>query len=138
MKKLLLSSIVLLIFSIAILLFQLSCKKDSFAQSSTDSLSQLNKIIYVYRPSHTESEVWTANYDGSGKTKINITMPGSTYQVWTTPKLSPNGKIIFLDLIDRSVDKVHIYSCNLDGSNMTKLVDGSTAVILGVSLGGAY
>jgi hypothetical protein len=41
MKKILMSSIVLIIFSIAIVLFQLSCKKEAKAQTNTPSIQGL-------------------------------------------------------------------------------------------------
>lgn len=70
MKKLLMGSLALTLFSISIIIFQMSCKKDATAQTNnTSGIIQLNKILYSKNPTGTSGngEIWTANYDGTGQ-----------------------------------------------------------------------
>ena len=140
MKKLLLSSIVLTLFSFSIILFQLSCKKDAVAQTGTAGLTQLNKIVYSVEPVSNITEIWTANYDGTNKTKINITLPSATIEIGGSPKLSPDGQKVFFEVndVDPGTGKSYIYSANINGSNVALVIDGSAATVSGVELGAAY
>ncbi len=173
MKKLLLSSAVLTLFSISIAIFQISCQKDATAQTTSYTLppattttlggvivgngltvtsngtlsvtssgaTQLNKIIFTKLNSTIPQkfEIWTANYDGTNQTKLNITMP-SGYQCAGDGevKMSPDGQKIFFTSLQFSNSTTHIFSCNADGTNLTKIVDGSSAGTEGLFLGAAY
>jgi hypothetical protein len=174
MKKLFLGSIALTTFSISILLFQVSCKKEAKAQTnsnnyltpattttlggiivgsglsvtsngtlsvnSTGGTTQLNKIIFGKLVTGGGAiEIWTMNYDGSNQTKINIVMPTGEVVNDLNPKLSPDGtKVVFLGTTTASTNNDDdIYTCNIDGSNVTKIYDmpvgtGHTGI------GGAY
>lgn len=129
MKKLLMGSIVLTVFSTSMLLFQVSCKKDANAQTSgTTGLAQLNKIIYRAYYNNV-SDIYTSNYDGSNRTKVNIILPAGVtitngYSQDFILKLSPDGKTIFFSGVTSSStypEPVNIYSCNIDGSNVNKI-----------------
>lgn len=118
-------SVILSFFAIAIVLFQLSCQKTAVAQTNTGStVSQLNKIIYIRRPTSRSSEVWTANYDGTSQTKISIVLPGAL--IVSGARLSPDCQSIFLLASDSVTFMSHIYSCKINGTNVQKVVDGST------------
>jgi len=123
MKKIILSSIVLLIFSISIAVFQVSCQKDATANTDSNSITgitQQNKIIYVRQnESKLESEIWSANYDGSNQKKL-VTADYSPYNV----NVSPDGQSIFFAGSDSSY-KRFIYTCKVDGSNITKIIGAS-------------
>ena len=174
MKKLLLSSIVLLLFSFSILIFQISCQKTLEAQTgggsssytlppattstlggiivgnglsitsagvlsvNSSSSAQLNLLIY-YKVIGTTYEVWTANYDGTNQTKVNIVLPvGTEFSDHFTPKLSPDGTKVFFALRTPAAGNgADVYSCNINGTNVTKIIDkgGSGNFIF---LGGAY
>lgn len=172
MRKLLLGSFALMAFSIAIIIFQFSCKKTASAQtsytlppatsstlggvvvgnglsvtsngtlsvSSSGGVTQLNKIIFAKLvTSGGATEIWTMNYDGSNKTKVNIVMPAGQEIITESPKLSPDGtKVIFIGrTIASASNDDDIYICNIDGSNVTKIYDmpvGSGHTLLG----GAY
>jgi hypothetical protein len=112
MKKLLLSTIVLLAFSISIIVFQLSCKKSADAQTSTYTLlpatiSRLGGVI----PDGT-----TISVDASGK--ISTISNGSVTQ---------QNKILFQkDLYSgagntNKFDSGEIWSANYDGTNQQKV-----------------
>jgi hypothetical protein len=136
MKQILKSSMVLLVFSAAMLIFQMSCKKDAQATTSTSTTTQLNKIIYTRRFAGSYAEMWTANYDGTNQAKINIAMP-TGFVVGDNARLSPDGQTIIFEGYDSTNYITHIYSCNVNGSNVHKIIDGSTTSG-GLLLNGAY
>jgi hypothetical protein len=172
MKKLLLGSIVMMMFSASVILFQLSCQKSVQAQSSsytlppatpaslggvivgsglsvtsngtisvlpnTPGLTQLNKLIFKKNIGGGSSEVWTANYDGSNAGKVAITLPaGVSFSDDMNPVLSPDGQKIFFTAGATGTSGGDLYSCNSNGSNVTKIVEkgGSDDNII---LGAAY
>ncbi len=135
------SAIVLSCFAIAMSLFQISCQKEVTAQGSNTSITQINKIIYaksiflnnVYTG---VVEIWVCNSDGTGNAKVNITLPaGVSYSDAMTPAMSPNGQKIFFTAGTSGTYKGDLYSCNPDGSNLTKIVDREGNSF---RMGGAY
>lgn len=147
MKKLLYSSIVLLLFSTSILLFQISCQKDAEANSQEDTSStsqQLNKLVFkkLSWPSQKIiSEIWIVNYDGSNATKVNITLPNEVvFSTAMIPVMSPDGKKIFFTAgpkADQGSNGYYgdLYSCDINGTNVTKIISKAGGDII---LGGAY
>jgi hypothetical protein len=172
MKKLLLGSAALTLFSISIAIFQISCQKDATAQTtsytlppatistlggiivgsglsvnslgvlSTTStgggLTQLNKLIFKKVISGSGAEIWTAKYDGTSAAKVNISLPGGvSYSDDMSPVMSPDGTKIFFTAGPTGTFEGDLYTCNADGSNVTKIVDrgGNNNNII---LGGAY
>lgn len=139
MKKLLLGSISLCLFSLSMILFQMSCKKAAVAQASSSS-TPINKIVYYkYTASIDALQIYTAKYDGTAQTLVNISLPtGVEFDDDTLPKLSPDGtKVFFTSLTPGvSINNRDIYVANIDGTNLTKIVDasGNDEVLLG----GAY
>ena len=144
-------SIALTMFSISMILFQLSCKKEANAQTTTTSLTQLNKLIYSYSYDNYVTEIWTSNYDGTNQTKVNITLPTGVYfthQEERNCSLSPDGKkIFFLAGAAYSFNgntypytlTPSIYSCDFDGSNVVKVINATLVNGKYVqALGGAY
>lgn len=143
MKKLILSSTVLLFFSISIMIFQISCQKEADADTNEISATLLNKVIYTKYRSHV-AEIWVCNYNGTGAAKINVILPnGVVFSDGMTPVMSPDGKKIFfsagppytqggMPTISVNGD---LYSCNVDGTGCA-LVDSSSGG--SIILGGAY
>jgi len=135
MKKLLFSSVVLLLFSFSIILFQVSCQKEATADSNGISTTQLNKIIFE-KITFPIIEIWMCNYDGTGAAKLNIILPsGVSFSEGYNPVMSPDGKKIFFTAGTGSQTPGDLYSCNSDGTGVTKIVDRGTGRI---NLGGAY
>ena len=145
MKKLLMGSIALTLFSFSIMLFQYSCKKEAIAQtqSSTENLdiSLLAKDIQMQSGTTTDSagntspvlryakEYYIINNDGTNFTKINITMAPGTVPSGSA-RLSPDGsKIVFEAFSDQNVPS--IYSVRTDGTNLTKIIEGIPLAIQG-------
>lgn len=165
MKKVIVGSFALILFSSAVLLFQISCRKSADAQvgngnnnytlppatkttlggvmvgdgltvSNTGLLSVtpatgggatvINKVLFwKYNATDGSGEIWMMNYDGSGQTKINVTMPAGVV-ISDGARLSPDGKKLFFIGSDTNVsggNKDNIYSCDIDGSNLKKLYD---------------
>ncbi len=139
MKKLLMGSISLCLFSLAMILFQMSCKKDVVAQASSAS-TQINKIVYYrWNDSAGALQIWTAKYDGTAKTLINISLPtGMEFDDDTLPKLSPDGTKVFFTSLTPNVGNTDrdIYVVNIDGTNLTKIIDATGDDE--VAIGGAY
>jgi Tol biopolymer transport system component len=127
MKKLLLSSIVLFLFSASMVLFQISCKKIANADTpmaQVDGLKQLGKILYK---GSNGKEIYIANYDGTGKQKVGFTAPNPTNinDSVDGASLSPDGKTVFLVLYSGNLNKTRLYSCNIDGNNLKLVLDHS-------------
>ncbi|RQO78871.1 hypothetical protein DBR40_03865 [Pedobacter sp. KBW01] len=106
--------------------------------SANAGTTQLNKLIYsriTYDAGGTYkgAEIWTANYDGSAQTKINVSLPsGIVFAENPSPKLSPNGTKIFFTAGPSSsynptmASVESLYSCNIDGSSVVKIIEGTT------------
>jgi hypothetical protein len=71
MKTLLRSSILLLLFSCSLLVFNLSCKKESTAQNTSTSTQNLGILVFE-KLDDKVNEFWTSKYDGSGQIKITV------------------------------------------------------------------
>lgn len=102
MKKLLLSSITLLLFACSILIFQVSCQKETIAQTNTGSTPK-NKIIFVKIQrgvSELPNEIWTANIDGTEQQKINISIPTGKTIDPDNVEITNDGSKIILELWD--------------------------------------
>ena len=127
------ATIVLSLFAISLTLVQMSCSK-STAQAGSNTLAQINKIVYA-KIGGSPTGFWVANYDGTGQTQVNVTLPsGYTISGSHAPALSPDGTKLFFvayNSIGRS-----IFSCNINGTSLTQIVDCSNTVE--VQLGGAY
>ena len=124
MKTLLKSSILLLFFSFSLLVFNLSCKKESTAQNTSTSIQNLGILVFTKVNGKT-NEFWTSKYDGTGQTKITVSSFPTTGEIWEESiKIAPDGKKFFFYGITKSTDiSSSIFSCNADGTGVTKLVD---------------
>ena len=122
MKKLLLGSAALLIFSCSLIVFQISCRKEAKAQTP---LSGTNKILYSKRAFGNFDyafEYWIADYDGSNATRIPLNVPG--WRV-TSVKLSPDATKIIFDAMDSTLlatgNGSEIFSADIDGANVRQV-----------------
>ena len=138
MKKLLLGSFCLLLFTSSILLFQASCSKSNAQMTNTNS--QAGKIVFGRNVSG-HYQIWIANYDGSNAVAIPIVLPQDISLIQNVDskgvKVSPDGKTLFFlaGKIVNNYQEVSVYCCNIDGSNAHLIIqgnDGSTADILEV------
>lgn len=118
MKKLLLGSATLLVFSASIVIFQMSCSKESFANDSNNE----GRILYVRQDSE-ETALWSMKTNGTGDHKININLPaGWSLQNSGFARVTDN-KIIFLAYNQDEVRQA-FFTCNINGGNVIKIKDG--------------
>lgn len=107
--------------------------------STSGGIVQQNKIIFAKsKPSGSTFivEIWTAKYDGSSASKVNITLPaGVIFADGINPAISPDGTKIFFTGATSLLNGADLYSCNADGTNVVKIVDRAGG---GIILGGAY
>ena len=132
------STVVLIAFSLSIIVFQISCTKEGKAETAptSEGLKQLGKMIYF---KGVNSDLWIANYDGTAKQKINISLPAGLEIDNESVHLSPDGKKILMSLIKETntggvwITSRYIYTCDVNGSNLKKIMDDDD-----VELQGAY
>ncbi len=93
MKRITYSLIALFLLSAGLSVVSLSCNKEASAQADTPSRN-LGIITYV-KSINGAPELWKCNYDGTGKTKINIpTLPDNFYLAGIV--VSPDGQKVFV------------------------------------------
>ena len=141
MKKLFLSSLVMLFFAISILIFDISCKKETVATPATNNnnnqtgITQQNKVIYkkiVYSTglSSSVTTVWICNLDGTNQQQVPINVP--TGYTLGTVVITPDGKtIVYNTYLSQTTTTPYtltgnMYSCNVDGSGVVQIVGNST------------
>ena len=136
MKKLWLGSVFLTLFAISITLVQISCSK-STAQSQ-NTTTQINKIVFAQFTNPTSVSFRICNYDGSAVQNLNIPLP-SGYNLLTIhhPVLSPDGTKLFFVAVNNTSSRRSIFTCDITGTNITKIVDADTGS-QEIQLGGAY
>lgn len=130
MKKLLLSTVVLFLFSASILIFQLSCKKSANA-TKIGTQSQPSGLILLkrYKPNNNYvSSLYTSNLDGSNLKEIPLEAPldGLSMNI-REAKFTADGKnIVFEIFINEKVGTTNlyptkVYTCAINGSNLKEL-----------------
>jgi len=138
MKKLLMSAIILFLFSLSILIVQTSCSK---SEASPTGVTQINKIVYTLHYGTPNIQIWTANYDGSNPTQVPVVLPANikidTNANYYSIKISPDGQTIFFSTYDTSAPTYSpaIYSCSITGTNLTEVIPASAG---GPILGGTF
>ncbi|MEI3801657.1 hypothetical protein SAMN05660461_3947 [Chitinophaga ginsengisegetis] len=134
MKKLLLGTVALLAFNAAVIITQMSCKKEANAETPVTgtTLRQLDIVLYINYvktgPGTTASEIWICKLDGSNKHKINVTLPPNIV-VGDEASLTPDGQTVVFSTYEMSGTSGKdggIYTCKTDGTNAKKIVDGNT------------
>lgn len=104
-------------------------------------LTQNNILLFTKRFPRTSFvyEIWKSDFNGNNQTKINISLPQglSIEEEGRTPKLSPDGKVVFFDVLNSTGVNAYIYSCNIDGTNVKQIVDAGGGTIA-TQIAGAY
>jgi len=124
MKKILMGSLSLMIFSCAILVFQISCRKDAIAQTTTGT----NKILFFKNQTTNVTgpfETWIMDEDGSNQTQFFVTIPGRKIN---RMRLSQDEKKLIIDAIDlaslnTNYPALEIFTANIDGSNVQQITN---------------
>lgn len=137
MKKLLLGTIVLMAFSVAAIITQISCKKEAMAEGPGFINQPLNKFIFTKDFRGQSSEIWISNNDGTGQAKINIALPAGQL-IAPQAKLTVDGKGVLFVTMDSSENTTGIYYCLTDGTGLKKVVDGPAVNNASLTLQGTY
>ncbi|MFT3794995.1 hypothetical protein [Flavobacterium sp.] len=133
MKNFLQSSLYLVVFAAAGILFQISCSNsDDAPQQQLLNPAATGKVIYTKNNMST-IKIYTCNYDGSGETEIPIVLPAGIKifdgaSQHATPRISPDGQTIFFLAANASY-QTFIYKANMDGSGLTSIVTDPNAQI---------
>ncbi len=136
MKKLLLGSIALTLFSVSILLFQISCKKEVTAAQEPASAGGVNQLgVILFEKTFTgtltpkkQREIWIANIDGTNARKIPVNIPSDIG--FYDAKLSPNGKtIVFWGELRTNYSNNAIYSFSIDGTGLKRILAFDSEII---------
>jgi hypothetical protein len=123
MKKLLYSSLILTLFSLSLILFQLSCREEAEAQAQIFQPIK-KRILYTFQKADGTVEYWTARDDGFDYARLPIEVPAS-YKLGKDGVFSADGTRLIVSVVDES-DFTHIYSLSVDGTKLAdKIVDGT-------------
>lgn len=119
MKKLIYSTIVLASFTLAIIVFQISCQKEAVGKSNTVQ----NKFLYFLgNGGSSPNEYWVCNIDGSNRQQISITMP-SGYSIGGDGKLTVDGTTLIFTGFQSSTLLGAVFSVSINGGTAKKLFD---------------
>ena len=122
MKKIVLSSLALFLFSASIFMFQLSCSKDANAGGSggAGSTSLASKILYKIRNQNT---ICIKNADGSGSaTFINVQIPsGFKFDDSDENSIQSDGSFIYFTLSNTTMSEYFVFRCDMTGGNVKQL-----------------
>jgi hypothetical protein len=122
MKRITYSLIALFLLSAGLSIVSLSCNKEASAQADTPGRNL--GIITYSKNINGVIEYWKCNYDGTGKTKINIpTLPDNFYLAGIV--VSPDGQKVFLSAgkSGQNVTINRIYRMDIDGTNLLLIAD---------------
>ena len=132
MKKLFLGSIALLTFSLAIIVFQISCSRIAFADNGDDGPNKGKLVLYLRYDNQSPNgySLWLMNSDGTDRRKVNIVLPSDEYGISEGGRLVDGGKkIIFVAAKTNESEQIAIvYKCDLNGSGLTELFRGESFV----------
>jgi Tol biopolymer transport system component len=133
MKKLLLSSIILLLFSCSLLIFQVSCQKEANARQS--DVSNQNKILFT-RATDISSEIWIADSDGRNQRKINFSLLPNE-KMNPNISISPDNSNIYITTSEKvgNYYRARLYTIDLNGNNKSEIItDSLTGPFTGLSI----
>lgn len=129
MKKIIISSIALMLLSGSLALIQISCQQTAASptlQTNTGTPVNLGVVLVASN----DSTLFVMKYDGSDVKQIPIVMPAKKVMQGFTSRLSPDGtKVFFMGHDKDNGDIKTLYSANIDGSNLLSIWSGSGYLI---------
>ena len=164
MKKILLSTFVLIAFALSVVIFQLSCKKDVIAQepaytvpiasttklggvmvdgttiiidkqgkiSSVPIVIEYSDVVYIIESGiDGDPELWKINMDGTMNQRLPIALPaGLAIDPYNIGFKRTLNKIIFGAKNKNSGDQKYIFTCNVDGTELRKVLEVNDDFVL--------
>ncbi len=133
MKKLLMASATLFLFSTSIMLFQISCSKDANA-GTTISNGIASKIIYLGKTTGSQAKIYIKNADGTGATTtLSPTLPnGYLIETGDDTDVNSDGTYVYFSGVKTNSSGVGftnaIFRCDLNGSNPIQLTTESDVI----------
>jgi hypothetical protein len=126
MKKILLGTIILTCFAFSMILTQVSCQK-SVAQVANGNENLILFVRSEYTNPNSQLEIWISNIDGTNQRKVPITLPSGLKIGYA--RLTENRQTIIFEAYPTANTSSYrsnsLYSCSLNGSNLTKIVDAN-------------
>jgi hypothetical protein len=116
MKKLLLTSLTLFLFSASILMFQMSCSKDANAGNSGGSGTLGQGKILILK---TNAQFAIIDMNGA-ESLVNITLP-SQYTSIQNESYATDGNLIYFVAYAPSSSSEGIFTCDMNGNNVKLL-----------------
>jgi hypothetical protein len=134
MKRITYSLIALFLLSAGLSMVSLSCNKEASAQVDTPSRN-LGLITY-FKTTNGEMEYWKCNYDGTGKTKINIPTLPDNYLLNGYFQVSPDGQKVFFTGTKSGQNGVinRLYRIDIDGTNLLLIAEDATLDVINQAL----
>ncbi|MCK6617223.1 MAG: hypothetical protein L6Q51_06240 [Cyclobacteriaceae bacterium] len=127
MKRIIQTALVLTVFALTLILFQISCNDEAIANPSGSNQIK-NRLLY-YKVNHNTdvTELYTIKLDGTDKKSIPLMLPaGLKIRLeGLDAAITPDGKSLIFVAKDVT-NKWHIYSVGIDGTGLNKIVDGTT------------
>jgi len=144
MKNFFKTTLYVSVFALAGVLFQISCSNaDQSNQPNAVNVTPIGKIVIAKRPSGSDWQIWTCNYDGTNMTQVPITLPPNVVfnnaNLQTNVKLSPDGQKVFFVTISNSGTPngyPSIHSCDINGANLQEVAN--LGLVTNMELGGVY
>jgi len=130
MKKILLATVILLAFALALTITQVSCSKATAQTTGSTAPTPIGLVLYEGDNDGNPNVVsfYICNYDGNNAHQIQITGLPSGYQVNEGARLSPDGKSLFFVAANTAQPSgipgtflSYLYSIGVDGSNLKQL-----------------
>jgi hypothetical protein len=130
MKKLLMGSVALILFSVSVVVFQVSCSKDAMAGNDDDNGGKGKMVLYKISTDaggdQNNEQLWLMESNGSNRHRVNIVFPQNDFFITSARLVDKGTKIILFAIKFNEVDNYRVaYKCNLDGSGLTQLFQGA-------------
>ncbi len=125
----------IIVFLLLPLIFIAGCKKNNLNPNNT---ANTGKILFthssIFNISASNDGIYTINMDGTGQQKLNINLPEKFYIYNNAAsKASPDKKLIIFSGYDANYFNGNIYTCNANGSNFKKIINGGNNLICLIS-----
>lgn len=130
MKRLLLSALILLFFSASLFLTQMSCRKESKAETPVE---YPQRFVFTKDTRGQSSEIWISRIDGTEQQKVNITLPAGEL-IAPQARITANKQGIVFVAMNADEKETAVYYCKLDGTGLKKIADAPAAANTGLTL----